>query len=154
MRTERGLHRRDPAREITELDELGAGRHDRGERPVSGDRVLEAERLHGDGLEERLVVLDRAQAPEAVDRGHRALLPSMEPTHPARLGELVRSIRGVPETEWLVAQRGGPTRPTVGHLVGARPRYHRLPLVGKRELVGDRAVVTIWRSCGAASRIT
>src|SRR5665647_3182751 len=48
---------------------------DRSGGPVPGDRVLEAERLHGDRLEEPLVVFDRAQAPEAVDRGHGALLP-------------------------------------------------------------------------------
>src|SRR5450759_66787 len=147
MRTERGLHRRDPAREITELDELGAGSHDRGEGPVPGDRVLEPERLHGDRLEEYLIVFDRAQAPEAVDRGHGAFLAPVEPAHPARLGELLGGVGGVPEAERLVEQRGGPTRPTVGHLVRARSPYHRLPLVGRSELVGE-TVVTIWRSCG------
>ena len=91
-RTERALDSPDPGGEITDLDELGSRGHDRGHESVPCDRVLEPERIDSDRFEERLVVLDAAQAGEAVDGRHRALLASVQPAEPARFGKLVGRV--------------------------------------------------------------
>jgi hypothetical protein len=94
---------------VADLDELCADGREPGERPVSGDRVLERERLDRRGLKERLVVLDRPESLEPEDRSDGLLLSPMQTAQSPRLGRLICCLRRVPKAERLVAKRRRPT---------------------------------------------